>query len=90
MPGGFLEPEEAKLGECPAFLGDDLRRRLTDWWLKVPKQANTPNWDLVSTCKVGGEPGIILVEGKAHGGECKKEGKCPGNADNDDRPTLSG
>lgn len=43
MPGGFLEPEEAKLGECPQFLRDELRRQLTGWWLKAPDDANTPN-----------------------------------------------
>ena len=83
MPGGFLEPEEAKLGECPRFLSNDLRRKLTAWWLKQTKGANTPNWDLVSTCRVNGEPGFILVEAKAHDGEAKEEGKQPGNAEND-------
>ncbi len=83
MPRGFLEPEEAKLGECPQFLSNDLRRRLTDWWLKRTEGANTPNWDLVSTCRVNGEPGLILVEAKAHDGEAKEEGKQPGNAEND-------
>ena len=83
MPGGFLEPDEAKLGECPHFLPVGLPQKLTDWWLKVPEGANTPNWDLVSTCKVGDEPGLMLIEGKAHSGECKKEGKPTGNAEND-------
>ena len=85
MPMGFLNPMEAKLGECEQFLSADIRRRLTEWWLKVPENANTPNWDLVSTCKVEGRSGILLIEGKAHGGELKKEGKRPGNADNDDQ-----
>lgn len=83
MPGGFLEPDEANLGECPQFLPAGLPGQLTGWRLKVPEKANTPNWDLVSTCKVGGEPGLVLIEGKAHSGECKKEGKPAGNAEND-------
>jgi hypothetical protein len=31
MPGGFLKAEEAKLGESPQLLPDDLRRELTSW-----------------------------------------------------------
>lgn len=83
IPNGFREPEEAKLGECPQLLPAGLPTQLTDWWLKVPERANTPNWDLVSTCNVGGEPGLMLIEGKAHSGECKKDGKPAGNAEND-------
>ena len=26
----------------------------------------TPNWDITSTCTVRGEPGLLLVEAKAH------------------------
>lgn len=42
MPGGLLNPAEAKLGECSAFLTPDLREHLTRWWLKVPK-GSTPS-----------------------------------------------
>lgn len=49
MPEGFLHPKEAKLGECGLLLPPRVRRRLMEWWLKVPKNANTPNWDLGST-----------------------------------------
>jgi hypothetical protein len=83
MPNGFLDSTEAKLGECQRFLSTDIRSKLTQWWLKVPENANTPNWDLVSTCKVEGRPGILLIEGKAHAGELKEEGKRPGNTEND-------
>jgi len=82
MPGGFLNPAEAKLGECSAFLTPELREHLTSWWLKVPKRANTPNWDLVSTCDIGGRDGLILVEAKAHDTEERPEGKAPGNEEN--------
>ncbi|MBI1212966.1 MAG: hypothetical protein GC190_16005 [Alphaproteobacteria bacterium] len=69
MPRGFLEPDEAKLGETPGFLSDQDRATLTGWWLKQPGGANTPNWDLVSTCSVETRPGLVLVEAKAHEGE---------------------
>jgi hypothetical protein len=89
MPMGFLNPKEARLGECERFLPADVRKTLTEWWLKVLDGANTPNWDLVSTCKVEGRPGLILIEGKAHGGELKKEGKPPGDEDNDKQIRLA-
>src|SRR5262249_15775080 len=38
-------------------------------WLKEREGRNTPNWDMVSTCEIGGEPGLVLVEAKAHEGE---------------------
>ncbi len=69
MPRGFLEREEAKLGETFGFLSTKQRESVTDWWLKVRRKANTPNWDIVSTCRIGGAEGLLLVEAKAHAGE---------------------
>jgi hypothetical protein len=68
-PRGFLEPDEAKLGETPGFLTDADRPLLTHWWLAKPGIANTPNWDLVSTCQIKDRRGLILVEAKAHEAE---------------------
>ena len=69
-PCGFIQPEEAKLGETPGFiLNAEKREALTSWWLAIPGRANTPNWDIVSTCTVNNKPGLILVEAKAHEGE---------------------
>jgi hypothetical protein len=65
-PRGFLEPHEAKLGETPGFLADANRATLTRWWLSQAGRANTPNWDLVSTCRIENRRGLILVEAKAH------------------------
>jgi hypothetical protein len=58
--------KEAKLGEAPELLPLAERAILTNWWLAVSKGANTPNWDLASSCTVRGEPGLLLVEAKAH------------------------
>ena len=69
MPRGFCEAEEAKLGESLPFLSGRDRAAITDWWLARPGRANTPNWDLVSQCRVGEKPGLILIEAKAHEGE---------------------
>jgi hypothetical protein len=69
MPRGFLEPAEAKLGETPGFLSDKNRDEVTGWWLSVQRSANTPNWDIASTCWVEGRAGLLLIEAKAHEGE---------------------
>ncbi len=65
-PRGFLEPDEAKLGETEGFLSDADHAGLTGWWLALPGRANTPNWDLVSTCRIKNLKGLVLVEAKAH------------------------
>jgi hypothetical protein len=82
LPGGLLNPTEAKLGACPDFLTPDLRERLTSWWLVNRRGANTPNWDILSTCTVEGKEGLILVEAKAHDKESKSEGKDLGDREN--------
>jgi hypothetical protein len=68
-PRGFREPDEAKLGETDGFLSDEHRKSITNWWLAKSGGANTPNWDLVSSCRMGDRQGLILVEAKAHEGE---------------------
>jgi hypothetical protein len=67
--------EEAKLGESIRFLPDDQREKVTGWWLAVRKRANTPNWDIASTCTIGGKAGLLIVEAKAHHAELKTDGK---------------
>jgi hypothetical protein len=65
-PRGLREPSEARLGETPSFLTKADRDELTCWWLAEPARANTPNWDLVSTCRINDRSGLVLVEAKAH------------------------
>ena len=65
--------EEAKLGEASTLLGSDQRETVTNWWLAFPRPANTPNWDIASTCSVSGERGLLLVEAKAHDEELIRE-----------------
>jgi hypothetical protein len=84
-PAGFLHHDEAQLGKREDFLTLRQCQEVTDWWLKIADRANTPNWDLVSQCDIGGRPGLILVEAKAHTAEPKREGKPKGQSDNDDR-----
>lgn len=57
---------EAKLGEDKGYLSPEQRNIVTDWWLEVVPRANTPNWDIASTCRINGKRGVLLVEAKAH------------------------
>ena len=66
---------EARLDCDHRFVGPEVRRHLLDWWLSVVPHANTPNWDVASTCKIEREEGLLLVEAKAYRNELRKTGK---------------
>ena len=71
---------------CRRELGDQLRK----WWLAVPRGANTPNWDIASTCTIKGQRGLLLVEAKAHSAELRESGSfSSGNPDNRERIRLA-
>lgn len=82
LPRGIAFPREAKLGEEAALLPAATREGLMDWWLAVRAGANTPNWDIASTCTIGGREGLLLVEAKARAGEFRAGGKPKGRAEN--------
>jgi len=68
------------------FLGAAQREDVTKWWLEVRQRANTPNWDIVSTCRFPDGPrGLVLIEAKAHAGELHSTGKAPGDPLNDEQ-----
>ncbi len=76
MPKGHNNPEEARLEKFgPRILPNVNWKALQDWWLAYKPGANTPNWDLASTCTVEGQRGLVLIEAKAHTQELKIEGK---------------
>ncbi|CAN5514922.1 hypothetical protein BH10BAC5_BH10BAC5_24000 [soil metagenome] len=53
-----------------------IAKDLEDWWLGSSiKKYLTPKWDLISTCTIAGQKGILLVESKAHWDELKTTGK---------------
>lgn len=60
-----------KEGQLKLFLKYNFSKQLyTDlvkWWLHTNE--TTPNWDLISTCTIEGERGLLLVEAKAHNSE---------------------
>ncbi|HUW11848.1 MAG TPA: hypothetical protein VM537_19130 [Anaerolineae bacterium] len=88
-PRGFECLGEAKLAETPGFLSAAHRKQVKCWWLKVPRGANTPNWDIASTCKIQGRDGLVLVEAKAHWKELsclgKPKPKTPNGRENHER-----
>lgn len=74
MPVGFAQVQEAELNKAPRLLNADLRAKLGARWLPAERPtARTPNFDIASTCMVGGVPGLLLVEAKAHAQELRKE-----------------
>jgi hypothetical protein len=74
MPVGFAQVQEAELNKAPRLLSADVRAKLGAWWLPADRQtARTPNFDIASTCTVGGVPGLLLIEAKAHAQELRKE-----------------
>lgn len=74
MPQGFDQTDEATLPEAAQLLPDRIREELKRWWLAVPSATTrTPNWDIASTCTIGGKPGVLLIEAKAHAQELINE-----------------
>lgn len=77
MPKGLHDHTEAELKD---FLGEhfspELGNEIRNWWLaKSDQNTTTPNWDLVSTCTINNQKGVILVEAKAHHKELNGESK---------------
>jgi hypothetical protein len=74
MPQGFDQTDEATLPEAARLLPEEVRIELKRWWLAVASSTTrTPNWDMASTCTIEGQPGILLIEAKAHAQELIKE-----------------
>ena len=62
--------KEVTLDNPNLLLSAEESQRLKQWWLCHPStKANTPNWDIASTCRVDGRKGLLLVEAKAHANE---------------------
>ena len=73
MPQGFVDLREAELDKAH-LLDQSIRVQLRTWWLeRKSARARTPNFDLASTCRIDGKPGLLLVEAKAHDEELHKE-----------------
>lgn len=77
MPAGPSDPREARLETFgPRVLpAVEVWPALHQWWLKHPRGANTPNWDLALGARIEGRPGLVLVEAKANVRELSDAGK---------------
>ena len=78
IPTGHVAPSE---WEIPAFAAKHCAmwfdvERVNNWWLP-PQQRKVrgATWDLLSTCRVNGRNGLLLVEAKAHKTELSFAGK---------------
>jgi hypothetical protein len=87
MPEGFSVPEEAQLDRAPRLVSPEVSAALRKWWLGASTTlGRTPNFDIASTCTIGDEPGLMLVEAKAHHQELigAKAGRAPRDESSDD------
>ena len=73
MPRGKHSVREARLDK--ALTQPAVREELLDWWLVHRGGANTPNWDIASTCRISERLGFLLIEAKAHEAELSSSGK---------------
>lgn len=83
-PAGYRLPDEARLDAWgPECFGAHLAwAELEHWWLREPRGANTPNWDLALVAEIEGELGLVLVEAKANVPELSTAGKgAPSHSD---------
>lgn len=76
-PRGHEDSAEACLEDCGEHFipGAGCWDDLASWWLLHRRGANKPNWDLVVACTIAGQPGLALVEAKAHERELDWRGK---------------
>jgi hypothetical protein len=80
IPTGHGAPNEWELPQfisthCAAWLDVE---RVRGWWLPTQpggKDAKGATWDLLSTCRMNGQNGLLLVEAKAHESELSFAGK---------------
>lgn len=57
----FLKNHYLKYGKSVSnSVGDQIKK----WW--KPNIGSEPTWDFISTCRISGEQGILLIEAKAH------------------------
>ena len=74
MPVGFEKTQEAQLDKAHRLIDSPNRLELAKWWLPANRlRATTPNFDIASTCSIGGSEGLLLVEAKAHDEELNNE-----------------
>ena len=81
QPQGTSDVREAQLNKRleggAVLVPDRVRWELGKWWLaKDAGRSGTPHWDIVSTCTISGQAGLLLVQAKAHSKELSSRDKC--------------
>ena len=78
---------EVELDKPNNLGGHGTHRKLQTWWLAVIRgNPTTPNWDIASTCKIRGKPGLLFIEAKAHEKELSEQNECGSrNSENRER-----
>lgn len=75
LPEGFEDATEAELPHTPELLNPTIRSALARWWLPNDRLTErTPSWDIAATCTIDAQPGLLLVEAKAHSNELQDAG----------------
>ncbi len=80
---------EAELDKEGSPLPGDIRIKLRKWWLATGRNPRTPNWDIVSTCSINGEMGLLLVEAKAHAAELAPRSDRCGSSNDENRAKIA-
>jgi hypothetical protein len=82
MPRSYRLPDEALLERFGprAIPNHPAWEQLAQWWLV--HDGYSLNWDIALACELMGNPGLILVEAKAHANELGVQGKTAPDATN--------
>lgn len=83
LDGGVYPEEVTTQGIHKSILYPEHKKEISEWWIKHPKGANTPNWDFISGANIEGVQGLIIIEAKSHKNEIKKDGKILQNGSSD-------
>ena len=78
MPEGYCRTDEPELHDETSILPDSEDYLcIRNWWFKkfTGGFQTSPSFDIASTCTIGNNKGILLVEAKAHTKELRKEEK---------------
>lgn len=77
LPKGLHDDREAELKDFLAqHFSSKLGIDIQNWWLSFcSARSRTPNLDLVSTCNINSQKGLLMIEAKAHYDELDYESK---------------
>lgn len=80
MPRGTVLPQGSRLGPAEGLLEPRVSAALKQWWIEGRHGAYEPTWDVACQAEIGGRPGLVLAEAKAHADELRADGVPTRNA----------